>query len=250
MKNKLPLIAFLLFTSVIFSQSFKTVKIAKTNGTTLNVLGKLEYNQKNLISGLLIKSDKNIDATSFDLKELDYLVFGDSKYVTKSFNRQNFIFEEVIAGELSMYKSQDDYYLLKDDLEVREVPFKNYNTAGKTLNYGIISVFINNCQSVQEFAYSRNSAITASVLEKIVTDYNNCSTTENISIPVQAINDSKIESDRIGFGVSVGYALLNTNFDNFANNTDKNISTPTVGAKLYVYTSALNNGLFFNFNWC
>jgi len=246
MKNKLPLIAFLLFTSIIFSQSFKPIKITKTDGTTLNTLGKFEFNQKNLINGLLIKTDKNVDATSFDIKELDNLILEDSKYVTKSFNRQNFIFEEIIKGELSMYKSQDGYYLIKDELEVREIPFKDYNTVGKTLNFGIISVFINNCLSVQEYAYNRFDAITAATLEKIVTDYNNCSTSENITIPAQAISDSKIESDKIGFGVSVGYALLNTNFDNFVANADNNISTPTVGVKLYVNTSALNNGLFFD----
>lgn len=249
MKNKLPLIAFLLFTSVIFSQSFKPVKITKTDGTTLNALGKFEFNQKSLISGLFIKSDKNVDATSFDIKELDYLMLEDIKYVIKSFNRQNFIFEEIIKGELSMYKSKDDYYLIKDELEVREIPFKSYNTVGKTLNFGIISVYINNCLTVQEYAYNRFDAITAAILEKIVTDYNNCSTTENITIPAQAISDSKIESDRIGFGVSIGYALLNTNFENFVPNADGNISTPTVGAKLYVYTSALNDGLFFNLSF-
>lgn len=249
MKKIIPSIALFLFTSSLFSQTYKTIQITKVDGTTHQVMGKFEYDSKDFISGLSVSTDSNQEPDAYNIREIAHLDVADKKYVLQSFNRQNYLFEELIVGTLSLYKSKENYYLIKDELEVREVPFKNYNTSGKTLHYGIISVYINNCQPVQEYAYSKNTDITASVLMKIVADYNNCSKTEAISIPVQAIADSKVTHDKIGFGVSLGYAVLNTNFDNFEPNTNSNIGTPTAGAKLYVFTSALNNGLFFNFTF-
>lgn len=247
MKKILPIIAFSLFTCFMFSQGYKTVQIKNNDGTTTSALAKLDYNNDKLITGLIFKSIENDLASTFNLKSLNHLTYGEKKYVTKSFNSRNYLFEEIISGELSMYKSRDRYFLIKDELQLREVPLKYKNSYRQNLNYGIISVFINDCQSTQDFAYSKNSSITPIVLEKIVTDYNNCSKSEGVSMATQAINDATIENDKIGFGISVGYALLNADFNNFAENTEASINTPTIGAKLFVYTNALNNGLFFNF---
>ncbi|MGY0392870.1 hypothetical protein ACW5R3_09980 [Bizionia sp. KMM 8389] len=222
------------------------MELNKADGTTKTALGKLEYNSNNYIIGVTTQSEVDGSTTTEDVRNINYVILDDVKYTIQAYNRQNIFFEELISGDLTLYKGGNDYFLIKDEFEVRKVPYKDYNTIDNTLDYGIISVYINKCQSTQDMAYANKDMITPSVLEQLVLSYNDCNKSENIIIPKQAVEDSKVQSDKIAFGISLGYAFMTTDFEKFVSNSSTGINTPSVGAKLYVFTNPNDSGIFFD----
>ena len=244
MKNSIILL-FVLCTSFVFAQNNSSSITFKDGSTKQFDRISFEYNAEDYIIGVKTKTDDN-DKKTYTLNEVISVRKNDINFKTKQYKKSTFLFEDVIIGSLSLYKSGDHYFLHNEEHGLREIPKVVIDE--KTLNrfeYSTLTLFVNKCKEAQEIAYNKNQSISISALKEIVESYNTCSLSEDTQFAENVITLANAPDEFLEIAINVGYSFLNADFDNVSPGVTNSYGTPVIGAQVYMNTNMLNKSLGF-----
>ncbi|HLV39310.1 hypothetical protein [Xanthomarina sp.] len=203
------------------------------------------YNNENYIIGIKTKTSNN-DNSSYNISEISSFKNDGTNYIIKQYKSNTYLFEEVIKGSLSVYKSGSHYFLENEEHGFREILEVVNN--GKKLNkfdHATLSIFVNKCKAAQEQTYNKSESISYSVLKSIVEAYNSCNLSDDVQFASNVIELSNAPKEVIEVGVSVGYNFLNNSFDNLSSGVTNSYGTPVIGAQVYFNTNMLKKNIVF-----
>ncbi|GGG57875.1 hypothetical protein GCM10010976_30950 [Bizionia arctica] len=206
---------------------------------------KFEYNTENYVIGIEVttNSDKK---TKINISDILNAQEDNSHYVTKQYNKNVYLFEELILGSLSLYRSGDHFFLDNEAYGFREIEKKVVNDVTlNTFNYGTLTIYINKCQAAQEEGYNKHDSITLSNLIAIIETYNSCDLSEDTQFATNVITQANNPKEFVEFAVNVGYNLLNTDFNDLSPGVSNSFGTPVIGAQVYFNNNMLNGSLGF-----
>jgi len=244
MKN--PFIYLLvLTTSFVFAQSNSST-ISFKDGTTKQ-FDKIsfEYNIEDYIIGVKTKTDDN-DKKTYTLNDVVSVRRNGVNFNTKQYKKNTYLFEDVIIGTLSLYRSGEHYFLDNEEYSLREIPKVVIDE--KTLNrfeYSTLTLFVNKCKEAQELAYNKNQSISISALKEIVETYNTCSLSDDTQFADNIITLANAPDEFIEIAINAGYSFLNSDFDDLSPGVSNSYGTPIIGVQVYMNTNMLNKRLGF-----
>ncbi|HLV14935.1 MAG TPA: hypothetical protein VKY41_07130 [Xanthomarina sp.] len=232
----------------MFAQKNNTTTIYFKDGTSKQ-FDKVNFlnNVEDYIVGLEAKIDSN-KKLNFNLTEVLSVNEKNRHYTVKQSEKNLYLCQEVIIGNLSLYKSGDHYFLENEEHGFKEI--SKVELDGITLNkynYSTLSVFVNKCKKAQEEAYNKNSSITPSVIKSIVSTYNSCHLSEDTQFAANVIKLANDQSEIIEIGINIGYSFSNTSFDKLSPDASNSYGTPVIGAQVYFNTNILEKSLGFLF---
>ncbi|MFL0353748.1 hypothetical protein [Xanthomarina sp. GH4-25] len=244
---KYPIIyLFVFFTSFVFAQKNNTAIIYYNSGESKQFSkAQLAINSEGFITGIETKTTTNQNQV-INLVGVSKVNYEGTIFTVKTAKSKPYLFETVISGSLSLYKSGEHYFLENEEYGFNEIERKKLNdlTLG-AFNYGPISLYINKCLEAQELAYNKHVSIILSNLKSIIEVYNNCNLSEETQIASNVMKEANASSETIEVGVNIGYNFLNTSFENFSPGVTNNYGAPTIGAQIYFNTNMLNENIGF-----
>ncbi|MCX7547180.1 hypothetical protein OS188_04350 [Xanthomarina sp. F1114] len=244
---KTPIFLLLIFFSTfVFAQNKNLPTITFKDGSKVQ-FKKTSFNldSDSYIIGIIAKTDNNVK-TTYGVTEIESFNDNNTRYVPRQYKNTIYLFEEVIIGALSVYKSGKHYFLNNDEHGFREISRVVVND--KELNkfeYATLSVYINKCKEAQEQAYNKSQVITFGTLQSIVNTYNNCNLNEDIQFATNVITEANAPKEVIEVGVNLGYNFLNTSFDKLSPGVNNNYGALVLGAQVYFNTNMLKNNIGF-----
>lgn len=244
MKNSI-IILFVLYASFAFTQNSSPSITFKDGSTKQFHRISFEYNAEDYIIGVKTKTDDN-NKKAYTLNEVVSVRKNDINFKTKQYKKSTYLFEDVIIGSLSLYKSGDHYFLENEEHGLREIPKVVIDE--KTLNrfeYSTLTLFVNKCKEAQEVAYNKNQSISVSALKEIVGTYNACSLSDDTQFAENVITIANASDEFIEIAINVGYSFLNSDFDNVSPGVSNSYGTVVIGAQVYMNTNILNKRLGF-----
>jgi len=244
MKNSI-IILFVLYASFAFTQNSSPSITFKDGSTKQFHRISFEYNAEDYIIGVKTKTGDN-NKEAYTLNEVVSVRKNDINFKTKQYKKSTYLFEDVIIGSLSLYKSGDHYFLENEEHGLREIPKVVIDE--KTLNrfeYSTLTLFVNKCKEAQELAYNKYDSIILSNLKAIIETYNNCNLSEDTQFASNIIEEVNAPSETIEVGVNVGYSFLNTSFEQLSPGVTNNYGAPTIGAQIYFNTNMLKKNIGF-----
>lgn len=244
MKNSI-LIYLLFLSTYLFAQN-NSPSISFNDGTVKQFKRvSFEYNSENYIVGLKTKSNDN-DKAEYTLNDVVSVKINDANYKTKQYKKSKYLFENIINGTLSLYKSGDHYFLKNEEHGLREIP--KVVIDDKTLNrfeYATLTLFVNKCKEAQELAYNKNQSISISALKDIVETFNTCSLSEDTQFAENVITLANAPDEFIEIAINVGYTFLNSDFSDLSPGVSNSYGTAVLGGQVYMNTNILNKSLGF-----
>lgn len=245
MKNPIFLL-FVFCSTFIFAQNNNTPTITFKDGSKKQFKKtSFNYDSESFIIGIDARTDKDVK-TTYNMADISSFKNNDTKYITKKYEENTYLFEEVIIGALSVYKSGTHYFLENEEYGFREIlRVVNNEKILNKFEYATLSVYVNKCKEAQEQAYSKNQMISFGVLQSIVNTYNSCNLNEDVQFATNVTKLANAPKEIIEIGVNLGYNFLNTSFDNLSPGVENNYGTPVIGAQVYFNTNMLKNNIGF-----
>lgn len=240
MKLSLTLLFAALLSISASGQRFKELNITKTDGTATTTNGVVVYEND---FGVKI----NTESGTFIPSQILYVQQGDQKFITKVIDGKPYLIEELIAGELSLYKGNLNYYLDHSTYGFRQIPERE-NTIMTTFKSGTVSVYINNCKATVELLAATAESLTIAKLKDLTNTYNTCEIQEEVQISENALKQSQEPDEKIEFGLSLGFMHMNTDFSTLTEVQSTNIGMASFGAIVYFHSNLFNNNLDVNFS--
>ncbi|TYA53836.1 PorT family protein [Formosa maritima] len=230
----------------MFAQKNNTTTIKYSSGETKQFdKANLSYNSKDFIVGIETKSDSN-QKLIIDLVGVTNVNFEGTSFIVKSYKKNPYLFEVLISGSISLYKSGEHYFLENNEDGFRELEKKVVKGLTlKTFNYATVSIYVNKCKEAQENAYNQYDSLTISNLKAIIETYNNCNLSEDTQFANNVITLANADKEFIEIAVNVGYNFLSTDFDELSSGVSNNFGTPVLGVQIYMNTNMFNKSLGF-----
>ena len=240
-KGTLLFITVLFLSSNSFSQRVKEMTVFMSNQKQENVSGTFIYEND------FIKSI-HYDTKNIVVESIEKVIVDKEVYVSIRIKSKKYLFQQIITGNLSLYKGKDKYYLKNDKHGLREIPTKRLGSS-KVFNSGTVSLYINYCKEAVDELSVRAGNLSLQYLKNIVKTYNSCDLQSEVQISDKTLEESFRKEGKIKFGVTAGFLHLKTEFGQVLGVDATNIGLFTVGAKLYFHTNWLRkNRIDFNFS--
>ena len=244
---KTPFLFFFLFyVTFTFAQKNNSTTIYYNNGESKQLnKAHLTYNSKDFIVGVEAKTDAN-KKIQYDLAGVTKVNHDATTYIIKSYKKKLYLFEELISGSISLYKSGEHFFIENEEHGFREIEKKVVDGLTlKTFSYATLSIYVNKCKEAQENAYNQYDSITISNLKAIIETYNNCNLSEDTQFATNVITQANEPSEFIEIGINVGFNFLNTDFNELSQGVSNSFGTPVIGAQIYMNTNMFNKSLGF-----
>ena len=241
MKKRTLTLFVILITSNIFSQLYKNMTVYKKDNSQSEVYARFIF-ENSLIKGIESKSKTSL----FKIDDISKIIIKDKLYTVKEYAKDKYLFQQIIEGNLSLYKDKEQFYLENAEYKLRVLPLKKDILTKVLFEPGTISVFVNKCNSTANYLHNKNFYLSLSKLKEIIAIYNTCSVQEEIQVSKKIITESNRKDQKLQFGASIGLMNLNINLDNFQNTSSENMSTISIGGKLYFMANSKNKGLNLN----
>lgn len=242
----LILFLFLFCATGLFSQNDNTTTIHYKNGESKKISkAHLTYNSKDFIVGLEAKTDSNLKQT-IDLVGITKVNHEETSFIVKSYKKNAYLFETLVSGSISLYRSGEHYFLENEEHGFREIEKNVVNGLTlQTFSYSTLSIYVNKCQEAQENAYNHYDSLTLSNLKTNLETYNNCNLSEDTQFASNVITQANADKEFIEIGINVGFNFLSTDFNELSQGVSNSFGTPVIGAQLYMNTNILNKSLGF-----
>jgi len=241
MKKRILTLFVILITSNIFSQLYKNMTVYKKDNSQSEVYARFIF-ENSLIKGIKSK----LKTPLFKIDDISKIIIKDKLYTVKEYANDKYLFQQIIEGNLSLYKDREQFYLENAEYKLRVLPIKKDILKKVLFEPGTISVFVNKCNSTANYLHNENFYLSFSKLKEIIAIYNTCSVQEEIQVSKKIITESNRKDQKLQFGASIGLMNLNLNLDNFQNTSSENMSTISIGGKLYFMANSKNKGLNLN----
>lgn len=241
MKKRILTLFVILITSNIFSQLYKNMTVYKKDNSKSEVYARFIF-ENSLIKGIKSK----LKTPLFKIDDISKIIIKDKLYTVKEYANDKYLFQQIIEGNLSLYKDREQFYLENAEYKLRVLPIKKDILKKVLFEPGTISVFVNKCNSTANYLHNENFYLSFSKLKEIIAIYNTCSVQEEIQVSKKIITESNRKDQKLQFGASIGLMNLNLNLDNFQNTSSENMSTISIGGKLYFMANSKNKGLNLN----
>jgi len=230
-KGTLLFITVLFLGTSSFSQRIKEMAIFMSNQKEEHVSGTFIYEND------FIKSIQ-YDTKNIGVESVEKVIVDKEVYVSLSVKSKKYLFQQIISGDLSLYKGKDKYYLKSEKHGLREIPTKKLGSSD-VFNSGTVSLYINYCKEAVNELSVRAGNFTLQYLKKVVKIYNSCDLQSELQISDKIIEESFRKESKIQFGATAGFLHLKTEYNQVLEVDATNIGSFTLGAKLYFHTNWL-----------